>query len=281
MPASSRNSLLCPRCRKLVSGDEKICPYCGLTNPAGRKLMKLLNHLSMGRLDLIPLIIYVNTGLLFLALLLDPGSLSLALNPFTFLSPSNETLFYLGASGAIPIFGYGRLWTIISASFLHGSLLHIFFNMTALWQLGPFVLREYGSSRFLLIYILAGAVGFLLSSFMGVALTIGASASICALIGAIIYYGKSRGDLYGHLIYRQALGWVVGLALIGLIVPGINNWAHGGGLVAGILLAWLLGYQEVGHGRTALAMAGWLCAVMTLAILFWSIIQAIFIFFAI
>ncbi len=267
--------MLCPRCRKLISSDERICPYCSLTNPADRKLLKMVNLLGMDRLDMINLIVYLNAGFYLLALLLDPYTATLAINPFTFLSPSNESLFYLGASGAIPLTGYNRWWTIISASFLHGSLLHIFFNMIAFKQLGPFVLREYGVSRFLIIYILAGGMGFLISSLAGVALTIGASASICALIGAIIYYGKSRGDFYGHLIYRQALGWVVGLVIIGLIIPGINNLAHGSGLVSGIALAWLLGYQEGRDRQVALVVAGWLCAAATALILLWAIAGAL------
>ncbi len=280
MIRSTRNSSLCPRCRKLISSDERICPYCGLANPARRKLLKLLNLLSVGRVDMINLIVYLNAGFYLLALLLTPHSLTWAINPFTFLSPTNESLFYLGASGAIPLIGYNRWWTIISASFLHGSLLHIIFNMIALWQLGPFVLREYGVSRFIIIYILAGGIGFLISSLAGVGLTIGASASICALIGAIIYYGKSRGDLYGHLIYRQALGWVVGLVIIGLIVPGINNWAHGGGLLSGIALAWLLGYQDSRNRQVALLVAGWLCAAITALVLLWSIAGAVLVSFA-
>lgn len=276
MSDNSRKSLLCPRCRKLISGDEAICPYCGLTKPASRKLWKLADFFSAGRVDMVDLILYLNAGFYILSLLLAPSSLSLTINPFTLLSPSNESLFLLGASGVIPIGVYDRWWTLISASFLHGSLLHIFFNMMALRQLGPFVQREYGVSRFLLIFILTGIAGFLLSFLAGVAFTIGASASICGLIGAIIYYGKSRGDFYGHLIYRQALGWVAGLVLIGVIVPGINNWAHGGGIISGVALARLLGYQENALRQAGYLIAAWACVFTTAAALLWSVVQAVF-----
>ncbi|MDI6726790.1 MAG: rhomboid family intramembrane serine protease [Smithellaceae bacterium] len=278
MNGNSRKSLLCPRCRKLISGDEAICPYCGLAKPASRKLLKLANFFSTGRVDMVDLILYLNAGFYVLSLLLAPSSLSLSMNPFNLLSPSNESLFRLGASGVIPIGGYDRWWTLISASFLHGSLLHIIFNMIALRQLGPFVQREYGASRFLLIYILTGIAGFLLSFLAGVAFTIGASAGICGLIGAIIYYGKSRGDFYGHLIYRQAMGWVAGLVIIGIIVPAINNWAHGGGIISGIALAWLLGYQENAGRRLGYLIATWACVFTTGAVLLWSVVQAVFIY---
>ena len=108
--------------------------------------------------------------------------------------------------------------------------------MMALRQLAPFVIREFGPWRFILIYSLGGVIGFWISYWAGVQLTIGASASICALIGAILYYSKSRGGTYGQALYRQVSGWVLGIFLFGLLVPGINNWAHGGGMAAGILL---------------------------------------------
>jgi rhomboid protease GluP len=274
-----RNSLLCPRCRKLVSGDETTCPYCGLAHPASRADLKIINLWTSGELNLVNIIISINAGFFLLTLLLDPGSFTLSANPFTFLSPSSEILFYFGASGAIPVFGFGRYWTVISASFLHGGLLHLLFNMLAFLQLGPFVLREYGPSRFVIIYVLAGAVGFLLSSYAGVALTIGASASICALIGAILYYGKSRNDFYGHLIYRQALGWVIGLVVIGLVVPGINNWAHGGGLVAGIVFSWVMGYERSTDYNLIELIISWLTVAAVVGVLVRSVIGVLLLLF--
>ena len=67
---------------------------------------------------------------------------------------------------------------------------------------------------------------------------------LCGLLGAALYFGKSVKGPYGRAVYRQIGGWVVGLAIFGLIVPGINNWAHGGGLVAGIAIGWLSGYAD-------------------------------------
>ncbi|HEX7534054.1 MAG TPA: rhomboid family intramembrane serine protease, partial [Syntrophales bacterium] len=200
----------------------------------------------------------------------------LSANPLTFLSPSDRSLFLLGATGTIPIAGYGRWWTLIAASFLHGGILHIFFNMAALGQLGPFVLREFGFNRFVIIYLLTGVAGFFVSYLVGIPFTIGASASICGLIGAILYYGKSRGGFYGEVIYRQAMGWVVGLIIFGLLVPGINNWAHGGGLVSGIMLGFLMRYNEQKGETYFHRVLAAVCILSTAIILLWAVLQAVY-----
>ncbi len=274
MPYSERNSLLCPRCRKLISADEPVCPYCGLTRPGSRRAANLLGALRVDRFDAVRIIIYLNIAFYIVSLLFGSHTRESFMNPLSVLSPSNDALFDLGATGVIPIVGYGRWWTLISASFLHGGILHIFFNMAALSQVGPFVLAEFGFSRFVIIYLASGAMGFLLSLVAGIPFTIGASASICGLIGAIIYYGKSRGGFYGSMIYRQAMGWVIGLILFGFLVPEINNWAHGGGLVAGIVFAFILGYEEKRAENTFHRMLAAACILGTVAILLWALIQA-------
>lgn len=224
----------------------------------------------------VKIIIYINIAFYLLSILLSPSALGLSANPLTFLSPSDKSLFLLGATGTVPITGYGRWWTLVSASFLHGSILHIFFNMAALGQLGPFVLREFGFNRFVIIYILTGVAGFFISYLAGISFTIGASASLCGLIGAIIYYGKSRGGFYGEVIYRQAMGWVIGLVLFGLLVPGINNWAHGGGVISGLLLAFLLGYNERKSETFFHRVLAIGCMVLSSVILLWAVLQAVY-----
>lgn len=272
MPSKEHNSLLCPNCRKLISADEPRCPYCGLIKPGSRRFFfKNISNLAP---EITNLIIYVNVVFYLLSLFFSASGLTLTANPFGLLSPSQKSLFLLGATGTIPIGSFGRWWTLISASFLHGSLMHIFFNMLALVQLGPFVVMEYGINRFIILYTLTGAAGFLVSYLGGIPFTIGASASICGLIGAIIYYGKTRGGLYGEGIYKQALGWVVGLVIFGLLIPGINNWAHGGGIISGLLLAKGLGYLEQAREGIMDKMAATGCIVVTALILLYAIFQA-------
>jgi len=278
MPHTKKNSMLCPNCRKLISADEPVCPYCGLSRPNLRRIINFFSASSeeRGSVNVVRAIIYTNISFYVLSILLSSSAVGLSANPLTFLSPGGKSLFLLGATGTIPIAEFNRWWTLVSASFLHGGILHIFFNMAALGQLGPFVLREYGFYRFVIIYIATGIVGFFISYLANIPFTIGASGSICGLIGAILYYGKSRGGLYGHAIYKQAMGWVVGLVIFGLLVAGINNWAHGGGIISGALLGFLMGYREKSGETIIHQMFAMGCILLTVVILIWTVIAAIY-----
>jgi rhomboid protease GluP len=271
---AQRNSILCPNCRKLISADEPACPYCGLLRPGLHNTAGSLRKIFLGS-DPAITIIYINIVFFVLALLLQPRAIFTGGSLFGFLAPSGQSLFLLGASGSLPVIEYSRFWTLISASFLHGGILHIIFNMMALYQLGPFVAREFGFHRFISLYLVTGMAGFAVSVFAGVAFTIGASASICGLIGAIIYYGKSRGGHYGEAIYKQAMGWVIGLIIFGIIFSGINNWAHGGGLLSGILLAWIMGYNDLRQENAASKLLAYVLILATAVILIWSAVYSL------
>jgi rhomboid protease GluP len=214
------------------------------------------------------LIITINVALFGISVLLSSSGLNISAN---FLSPSNNILLLLGATGTIPIDRLHRWWSLVSAGYLHGGILHIFFNMVAVAQIAPLVLQEYGFNRMVIIYTLGGVFGFLVSYGAGIPFTIGASASLCALIGAVLYYGKSRGGYYGQAIFKQLLGWVIGLFLFGLLVPGINNWGHGGGIAGGIMLGFMLGYNEKNpesYFHRVLAVG---CILATAGILVWAV----------
>jgi rhomboid protease GluP len=273
--SAERKSMLCPNCRKLISSDEPSCPYCGLARPGIHNSVNFLKGL-FSTFNPVQAIIFINIVFYLLSLLLNPGGIfSNHGGVFDFLSPTNKSLFSLGATGTIPVFQFDRYWTLISASFLHGSILHIIFNMMALAQLGPFVLREFGLYRFINLYILTGIAGFGVSLLAGVPFTIGASASLCGLIGAIIYYGKSRGGHYGQAIYKQAMGWVIGLVFFGILISGINNWAHGGGLLSGILLSFLMGYSDNKQETAGHKLLAYACILITAGVLLWAIINSL------
>ena len=112
---------------------------------------------------LIKSIIGVNIAIYLISLLLSAKGLGLALNPLTFLSPSGRILELMGATGRVPIDAAQRYWTLVSANYLHGSVLHILFNMVAFWQLGLLAVREYGPYRMFIIYTLGGVAGFFVS----------------------------------------------------------------------------------------------------------------------
>src|SRR5262245_51719654 len=181
---------------------------------------------------------------------------------FSMLSPSSGVLFLFGASGAIPVFGYGRWWTILSAGWLHGGLLHIVFNMMGVRNVAPATAHLYGPARTVIIYTVSSVVGFLASSlagaFMprflhGAGFTLGASAALFGLIGALAHYGHRSGS---GLIRQQAKSWIIGGLIFGFLVQGVDNWAHLGGLVSGYLTAkWLdpMAPERGGHLIAAIA----------------------------
>jgi rhomboid protease GluP len=221
-------------------------------------------------------IIYLNIAMYVISLLLNPRTVGISLNPLTALSPSNGSLLLIGATGTIPIDELNRWWSLISANYLHGGILHIFFNMAALSQVGPLIAREYGTWRMISIYTLSGIAGFVVSYLAGVGFTIGASAALCGLLGAALYFGKSVKGPYGGAVYRQIGGWVVGLAIFGLIVPGINNWGHGGGLAAGMAIGWLSGYSDAKRQTIFHQALAAVCVAATIIVLAWATGSALY-----
>lgn len=288
MPPGRRQSLLCPGCRKLISSYEVRCPHCGLERPASAIRHALWTRPFGNAHQLLRALIILNVGMFALSLLINLGDFRVSMSPFTFLSPAQNSLLLLGATGryaidqiligitGIEAVDRGLRWTtLLTANYLHGGLLHILFNMIALYQIGPLVVREYGTYRMFAIYTLGGIVGFYLSYVAGIWSTIGASGAVCALIGSMIYYGKSRGGVYGNAIFRQIGGWAIGLFLFGLL-PGINNWAHGGGMAAGALLGFLLGYLEKKRETPMDKTLATLCAAGTVLLLTVSSLFAVY-----
>jgi rhomboid protease GluP len=185
-------------------------------------------------------------GILFvLSILLSGGQVGMS-GLGDFLSPSGGALFLLGASGGAPVFGYGHWWSIFSAGWLHGGLIHIVMNLLWVRQLAPVVADVYGPGRAVIIYVISSAVGFTLSSvafyyplglLRGAQLTVGASAPIFGLLGALVCYGRMGGS---SMINSQAKSYALMLFLFGLIIPGVDNFAHAGGFIGGYLMArWL------------------------------------------
>ncbi|SHO50001.1 rhomboid family intramembrane serine protease [Desulfopila aestuarii] len=277
--STERSSLLCPNCRRLVSRAAAACPHCGLSRPGSPWKNGSIARLFGDGNDIIRLIITCNVVMFVLSIFIDPRFAAYGGSPFHLLSPSNSSLLVLGSTGTIPIFQLHAWWSLVSASYLHGSLLHIVFNMIALYQLGPLLIKEFGSSRMFTIYTLSGIGGFVLSALMGVRFTIGASAAVCGLIGAALYYGKSRGGVYGNAVYSQISGWALSIFVFGFFVPGINNWGHGGGMAAGALVAMLLGYRERKSDRFSHTFMAILCLVATGLVLAWSIFNGTLFFF--
>ncbi len=192
MNPSPRKSILCPHCRRIISADERRCPHCNTATPGARwKNNPLMRQWGSGD-QLIRIIIFTNIGLYLLSLFISANIHTSGFNPLLMLSPDPKALEDLGATGT-RLIGKNGWWTLIAANYLHGGVLHIFINMMAFNQIAILITRLFGPYRFFAIYTIGGVGGFLISYFAGVPITVGASAALCGLIGAALYYGKSRG----------------------------------------------------------------------------------------
>ena len=235
-------SLVCPSCGTLVGVNDPRCMTCGRWNPGLWGFGPLFTRLGRD-MGFIPFVMGACIILYGASLIADSRSLSLGGGFFGFLAPSNESMFLFGASGSIPVFGYGRWWTVLSAGWLHGGLLHIAFNLMSLRSAGEPVAEFYGANRMVIIYTVAGITGFAASTLAGEylsflpilrggAFTVGASASVCGLIGSLFYYGRRAGS---RGISDQAKQWAIMILISGLLLPIIDTWAHAGGFVGGYL----------------------------------------------
>jgi rhomboid protease GluP len=208
------------------------------------------------------------------SLVLDPQAMMRGRGPFSFFSPSHRALLDLGMTGAIP-WAAGAWWTLLTANYLHGGLLHILFNVLALRQLGPAVEEFYGRPRTFLIFTLSGVIGFAVSNALGVLFTVGASASVFGFLGAMVHFGRSRGGAYGVAIVRQYWQWALVIFVMGFLMPGVNNAAHAGGFLGGYLAALLLGYEGARPERGWHALAALGAAALTLAAFALALVTAL------
>lgn len=275
MASHPRTSILCPNCRTLVSVQTAQCPSCGTRHPGSWWKNNVVTREFRNGSVIMRALIAVNIGMYVISLLINLNAVQASANPLAFLSPDNRSLLLLGATGTIPLNDFHRWWTLVSANYLHGGILHLVFNMMALRQLGPLIAQEYGVSRMFILYTVTGIIGFAVSYWAGIRFTIGASAAVCGLIGAALYFGKSRGGAYGQAIYRQIGGWAVFIFIFGFLVPGINNWGHGGGMAAGALFGFLLGYQDQTREQLWHAVLANLCILLTVLILSWAILTSV------
>lgn len=158
----------------------------------------------------------------------------------------NAILRWLGGNDSSFTIADARLETLVTSCFLHGSILHLGFNLLVLWQVGPFLERAIGRARFFPLYLGAGIMGSAFSAIAGrlygAALSIGASGAICGLIGAMLVLGARTQGWRGPLA-RQMAGWLAFLFVLGLAknlqggMVQVDNAAHIGGALGGVIIA--------------------------------------------
>ncbi len=229
---------MCPQCRAFITTDDKICPYCN-SAVAPKPYVRRAPSDALG--GLIPharfitvLIMLINTGMYIATVMYSmrtSGSVVLDLD--------QRTLFEFGAKYG-PAIAAGQWWRLITAGFLHGGLLHILMNMWVLFDLGAQVEETYGGGRYLVVYFVSNITGFLTSLYLLPALSIGASAAIFGLIGAMIALGVRERSSYGAAVRKVYMRWAI-YGLVLSLIPGTDWAAHIGGLAGGFVIGMITG----------------------------------------
>ncbi len=279
-------SVVCPRCGRLVGVNEAKCYNCGRGYPGLFGFAPLLG--KFGRSASFGELMFWSCGAIYLiTVLVRPDQI---LSPkggmLSLFGPDGLVLLLFGESGGVPIFGLGRWWTVLSAGFLHGGLLHIYFNLASLRPLVAEVENVLGLGRTILVYTLSTICGFTLTSVIfyitysyfpgtprviaGAPYTVGASAAICGLVGALFAYGQRSGHFN---MQRYARNSMIAVLVRGFFLPYVDNWAHIGGFVGGWAATRLMRPLE-DEGPLHL-LAGLICLILMVASLVASILHGL------
>ena len=267
----TEGSVLCTSCGVLVGVNDPTCYNCGRRNPGLWGFAPALRALGndLGFVNIVTggtILMYV------LSLVMSRQGSQIGIEP------NGVALQILGGSGAVPVFERGWWWTVLTAGWLHGGILHIFFNVLWIRQLGPQIANLYGAGRMVIIYTIAGIIGFTLSSvmglfpipFFGAGLTVGASASIFGFLGALVHYGRRTGSSQAR---QMGLQYAVFMGIMGFVFRGVDNAAHLGGFIGGYLASMLL--DPLKPERIDHIAAAVVCLVVTLAAIIYTVISAL------
>jgi rhomboid protease GluP len=235
---------MCSNCRAFINAKDKVCEYCG--NPVAPRAIDLrmpddlLGGLIPARRAATSILLLSNVGLYLATVVVSMK----AGNPSAFMDLDARTLIYFGGMYREGI-AAGDWWRLITAGYLHGGILHIGMNMWALMDIGPQVEEIYGTPRLVAIWTAATILGFFLSFYFGTRLSIGASAGLFGIIGAMIAVGTLHRTALAQAIkaaYVRMAVYGIAIGLLGFLP--IDNAAHIGGLAGGFGMAWLAGIEN-------------------------------------
>lgn len=222
-PFPPTNDPLIPRWLKKLASGKPI--FLGEKSPKEKSFQPFLTYTLIG-LNLFYFLIMVYAGLH-----LFPNALTETID--------QRVLIQFGAK-VNTLIQAGEVWRLFASTFIHIGIIHLIFNLYALWALGPLTEESLGHRKFLLIYILSGLGGSIASFIFSTALSAGASGAIFGLLGALLYYSYKRPALW-----KSGLGMNLVVVILvnlgfGLVQPGIDNFAHLGGLITGTVSCVLL-----------------------------------------
>lgn len=257
---------MCQNCRAFVSIDDRVCPYCD-TKLSARTNVTRTEQAAGG---LFPTGRFVTSMILLINVALYGATMLLAMQSSgggLLLDIDGQTLALFGAKVRSLIFA-GEWWRLVTAGFLHGGLLHILMNSWVLFDVGAQVEDAYGASRYVVIYFVATILGFLASTFWSPALSIGASAGIFGLVGAMIAFGTRNQSAAASALRGHYTQWVVYMLVIGLLpIFRVDLAAHLGGLAGGFGVGYIAGIPSIFDSfkeRIWPILAG-VCLLLTLA----------------
>lgn len=159
-------------------------------------------------------------------------------------SEDSLTLLTFGANYRPLILEFNQYYRLITSSFLHIGILHLLFNMYALYIIGAQIENFYGKFKYLIIYLGSAIFGSLLSICFHDGISAGASGAIFGLLGAMLYFGYHYRLYLGNVLQSQIIPIIILNLFLGFITPGIDNACHVGGLISGIFLAMACGINK-------------------------------------
>ena len=229
---------LCPACGTLVGSTATKCHQCGASMTfsmaaASRSVARFMPQTSPVTYTMLG-ICCVMYALAFVITMKVSGGGGAGGGLMNLGGISSQVNYRLGAS--LPMgYNISQPWRFITAIFLHGGLLHIGFNMWVLLDIGPMVEEMYGSARYLFLYVVTGAAGYVLSSFAG-HLSVGASGSLLGLIGVLLAGTTGRKSMQAQALRSALIRWLIYIAVLGFLFSGTDNYAHLGGVATGYVL---------------------------------------------
>jgi len=163
-----------------------------------------------------------------------------------------------------PYIRIGDYYRLVTGIFLHGGIFHLFFNCYSLYIVGAQIESFLGKIKFLIIYLFSGICGSLFSMmFGGDVASIGASGAIFGLLGSLVYFGYHYRVYLGNVIKSQIIPLIILNLMLGFITPGVDNFAHIGGLIGGTLITVALGVKD--KSSTFEKVNGWIVTLLFLA----------------
>ena len=168
----------------------------------------------------------------------------IAINVVVFiLSVFNDAILPMFAVNRELIVNFNQYYRLFTGMFLHAGILHLLFNMYALYIIGMQLESFLGKAKYLIVYLLSGIGASMLSIFFSNSFSVGASGAIFGLMGALLYFGYHYRVYLDSVVKSQIIPLIVLNLILGFTLSGIDNWAHIGGLVSGILATMAVGVK--------------------------------------